>query len=63
MTIPEPALILFAIGGFILWAGWVIFRSRSWPYANEPLWVRSGYFVLLTLFMGAAAVWLLSRTR
>lgn len=55
MVLPWPVLIALVFGGTIAWAAWVVFRSREWPYADEPLWGRLFYFVLFALVIGGVA--------
>lgn len=59
MVPPWPVLIALVFGGAIVWAAWVMFRHREWPYADEPLMGRLFYFILFVLIIGGAAIWLI----
>ena len=59
MVLPWPVLIVLGFGGAIVWAAWVVFRDREWPYADESIWGRVFYFALFALVFGGLAIWLI----
>lgn len=59
MVLPWAILIVLAFGGAIAWAAWVVLRDHSWPYAEQPLWIRLSYLALFSLVIGGVAIWLI----
>jgi hypothetical protein len=59
VTFPWPILLIL-LPVFALTA-WVVLADKRWAFADQPLWARLGYLILLALMIGGVLVWSLGR--